>query len=267
MTMPSRRAAAIILGAAVFTGATAGAGAAVANVDLPLFLAAAPSVSTPPERTVSPRATPAPSRTPSTSPEPAAKRTELPEPEPEPEPKSPQPEPESASPSPETPEPDPEPKKPTEFVTAYFGTPGEREGAVGSSNAVEVPKGWSVVDKGAQWRDFNDPTGNLNLRVRSERLGADNDDAAAKALSERESSDGYTRLSWDTFTYRDFTGETKAGTEVRFTWTGSKGTRYAVERYLEDGLLMIGGYGWEGQFELVEPAVDRAMATYEHGGD
>jgi hypothetical protein len=271
--LPSRRAAAIVLAAAVGTGAVAGVSAALANVEVPGLLVAAPSTPDLAEPSLSP--TPpklAPSRSLSTpSPSPprpvvAAPESDQPEPFAAPEPRKPEPRkpaPAKTSPSPEA---EAEPVAPTEFIEVDFGLPEPDGLGGGSTNRAEVPKGWDVVGKGIQWRDFHDPTDNLNLRIRDTELGESDLDAANKARAEREKAEGYTELSFEEFSYESF-GQTKTGVEYRFAWTGSEGTRYGVERYFEGGNALVGGYGWEGQLELVEPAVDRAVRTYVSGGD
>jgi hypothetical protein len=261
--MPSGRAAAIVLGAAVLTGATAGVSAAIANVEVPGLLAAGRSTTPPPPKASPTRTTtPAATRTRTPAP-PAVPASVAATPSAAPPASTLQPEPE---PTGEQETPEPKPVAPTEYIEVDFSIPEPRDGGGGSTNRVEVPKGWSVDARGIQWRDFRDPTDNLNLRVRDDGLADSDEDAAGKARAERERSKGYTELSWKHFTY-ELQGTAGDGIEYRFAWTGSKGTRYGVERYLLDGNAMVGGYGWEGQLELVEPAVDHALETFVYGSD
>jgi outer membrane biosynthesis protein TonB len=269
--MPSRRAASIILSAAVLTGATAGVSAAVANVRVPGLYAASP------ERSPSE----APSRTPEpnqTTP-PPADLTPAPTPTPTVPPPTPErPEPTSESTPKPTPTPTPEktpeaqPVAPTEFVEVDFSVPpppGSETG--GSTSRAEVPKGWSVENKGVQWRDFKDPTGNLNLRINGSGMTIAGPSlsvgmAAEQARSERAKAKDFKQLAWKSFPY-NVGGDVGEGIEFRFSYTGSKGTRYGVERFTLGGTALFGAYAWKGQLELVEPALDRAMRTYAHGGD
>ncbi len=257
--MPSRRAAAIVLGAAVVVGATAGVSAAIANVEVPGLLAAGPSrtpdASEPPK--ASPKASPsvpAPAVRPSTaSPPPST---------------SPEPDPTVPGVPGSSKEPEAEPVAPTEYLEVDFSRPGTGpNGEGGSTSRAEVPKGWSVEDKGVQWQDFRDPTGNLNLRVRGDgETWSGSLERAIRAKDERRKAKGYRELGWKEIAF-DVDGLPGTGIEYRFSYTGSKGTRYGVERYFLEGNAMVGGYAWEGQLDLVEAAVVRASKTYVGGGD
>jgi hypothetical protein len=275
--MPSRRAASIVLAAAVLTGATAGVSAALANVRVPGLYAASPNGSPGTTPSQSPSHPTDPSKTPSTPPTtpstPAATSSGPPPAVP-----NPGSEPTKAS----TPDPEPtveetpeiQPVAPTEFVEVDFSAPpppGSETG--GSASRAEVPKGWTVVNRGTQWRDFLDPTGTLNLRINGSGVTASGptqsvEDAANQARAERAKAKGFKQLGWKIFPYATQGGtEFGEGIEFRFSYAGSKGTRYGVERFFLDGRVMAGAYAWKGQLELVEPALDRAIRTYQYGGD
>lgn len=249
--MPSRRAAAIVLGAAVLVGATAGVSAALANVEVPGLLAAGPSLTPdPPEP---------PKASPNASPSVPVPSVPPPSTAPEPDPTVP----DGPDPSEEA---EAEPVAPTEFVEVDFSLPGMGpNGEGGSTSRADVPKGWSVEDKGVQWRDFHDPTGNLNLRIRGDLAGGSNLERAIRAKDERRKAKGYRELGWKEIAL-DEEGQPGTGIEYRFSYTGSKGTRYGVERYFLHGYAMAGGYAWEGQLDLVEASVVRASKTYVGGG-
>lgn len=248
--MPSRRLVVSVLGAAVLVGATAGVSAGVANVAFPFSgsVAVGGPSRTPPAASVRPAAA-SPKASPSASPKPTVSAPPaLPDPSVEPEPEA-------------------KPVAPTSYVEADFSLPGMGpNGEGGSTNRAEVPEGWSVDAEGPKWRDFRDPTGNLLLRIRGDLGAASDEEYANKARTERRKARGYRELGWKEFTLDEF-GEQGTGIEYRFSWTGSKGTRYGVERYFSNGHVMAGGYAWEGQLDLVAPAVERASQTFVGGGD
>ncbi|MBM7790828.1 hypothetical protein [Tenggerimyces flavus] len=256
--MPSRRVVVIVLGAAVLVGATAGVSAAVGNVEFPRLLAAGPS------RT--PDAPEPPKASPKSSPSVPAPSVPPPAASPPPPSASPQPTvPALPDPS-EEPEPAAKPVAPTAYVEVDFSLPGMGpNGEGGSTSRVEVPKDWPVEGKGTQWRDFRDPTNNLLLRIRGDRWASSDEEYANQAREERSKAKGYRELGWKEFTLDEF-GEPGTGIEYRFSWVGTKGTRYGVERYFLDGNVMVGGYAWEDQLDLVAPAVERASHTYVGGG-
>lgn len=258
--MPSRRVATIVLSVALVTGATAGVGAASVNFDAWGLLQV-----TPPPAAAGPEPTeptePLPSRTPSPSVTPSLTPTPSPTPT---KPKTPMPKPSKTPSSDPTPTEPPEPKAPTEFVTVAIGD---------STISVDVPVGWDAVEKAAYWRDFRDPTGNLNLRVRVDEFGADNEEAANKQREIRSELRGFTGYGISPFkrmtTGPDGEQVEETGYTFRYSYTDKRGdldaTRYAVERFIEGGTVMIGSYAWYGQLDLVEPAAQRAMDTYEAG--
>jgi hypothetical protein len=264
--MPSRRVATVLLSAAVVAGATAGVGAARANFDpLGLLQTSPPAAAAPPEE--SPSSAPAPSRspepslTPTPTPTPTPTRTQSPSPRPS-RTRTPPPEP-TPTEQPEPPEP-PEPKAPTEYVNATIGN---------TTISVDVPEGWRAVELAAVWRDFHDPTDNLNLRIRVEDFAESNQAAVEEQYNIRKELRGFTSYGITPFTWM---GQGADGEEVeetgyafRYSYTDKRGdkdaTRYAVERYIHTGRLMVGAYGWYGQLELVEPAAQRAMDTFHTG--
>ncbi len=254
--MPSRRVATIVLSVALVTGATAGVGAAAANFDAWGLLQATPPAAAGPEPTEpSPSRTPSPSVTPSLTPTPSPSPTKTKAPTPKPS-KTPTPDP--------TPTKPPEPKAPTEFVNVAIGD---------STITVDVPADWDAIEKAAYWRDFRDPTGTLNLRIRVDEFGADNEEAANKQREIRSALPGFTGYGISPFKRmtRGPDGEQveETGYAFRYSYTDKRGdlaaTRYAVERFIEGGTVMVGSYAWYGQLDLVEPAAQRAMDTYEAG--
>lgn len=255
--MPSRRVATIVLSVALVTGATAGVGAAAANFDAwgllhttPPPAAAAPE---PPSRTPAPSLTPSPTPSASPTPSPTPTPTKTPKPKPS---KTPTPDP--------TPTEPPEPRAPTEFVNVAIGD---------STISVDVPADWDAIEKATYWRDFRDPTGNLNLRIRVDEFGADNEEAANKQREIRSELRGFTGYGISPFkrTTQGPDGEKveETGYAFRYSYTDKRGdldaTRYAVERFIEGGTVMVGSYAWYGQLDLVEPAAQRAMDTYATG--
>ncbi|MBM7790825.1 hypothetical protein [Tenggerimyces flavus] len=259
--MPSRRVATIVLSVALVTGATAGVGAAAANFDAWGLLH-----TTPPPAAAGPEPT-EPSPTPAGTPIPSATPSLTPTPSPTPTPtqtKTPKPKP-SKTPTPDpTPTKPPEPKAPTEFVNVAIGD---------STISVDVPVDWDAIEKSAYWRDFLDPTRTLNLRIRVDDFGADNEEAANKQREIRSGLRGFTGYGISPFKRmtRNADGEQveETGYAFRYSYTDERGeldaTRYAVERFIEGGSVMVGSFAWYGQLDLVEPAAQRAMDTYATG--
>ncbi|MBM7790826.1 hypothetical protein [Tenggerimyces flavus] len=231
--MPGKRAAAVVLSAALLTGAIAGGTAAASRVD-PwglLKLAGLTRAEATPELTEGP--TPTPTVTVTVTPHPTS--------------------PTAVATG---------PAEPTRFETVRLGRSGRE---------VDVPDGWKQVDQSDTWHDFLDPTLNLRLRIRFDKVGADAKAAAEAAFAKRgdELAD-FRSPGVDRITTRLHAGTSREQDvtyyEFRFTSQEKEGVRYGVEWYL-DGSTMVGGFGWAGQLDLVEPAMLRTLESIVDDGN
>lgn len=231
--MPGKRAAAVVLSAALLTGAIAGGTAAASHVDPWGLLTragltpaeAAPELSRGPTPTPTVTVTVTPRQT-----GPIVAATG--------------------------------PVEPNRFETVRLG-PSGRE--------VKVPTGWKQVSQSDTWHDFLDPTLNLRLRIRFDKVGADAKAAAEAAFAKRgdELAD-FNSPGVDRRSLLLFAGSPEQRIvnfyEFRFTSREKEGLRYGEEWYL-DGSTMIGGFGWAGQLDLAEQAMLRALESIVDDGN
>lgn len=228
--MPGRRAAVVVLSAALVAGAVAGGTAAASRVD-PLGLLELTGLrSAPPlDGTAGPAPAPTPTVTTTVPPGPTTTTSD--------------------------------PRVPTTFVSVRLGD-------AANGREIDVPQGWEQIDQTERWHDFLDPTLNLRLRIRLDAFGGDAKAYAEAAFAKRRQElNRFRSPGVDRATRRLVVGTTERTVtyyEFRFTSHESGGTRYGVEWYL-DGSTMIGGFGWAGQLDLVEPAMVRALETLVAG--
>ncbi len=231
--MPGKRVAVVVLSAALLAGAIAGGTAATSHADpwgVLALVGLTPAAATPdlPEGP-----TPTPTVTVTVTPRPTSPTVVT-----------------SA------------PEEPTRFKTVELGRSGQ-------SHEVDVPDGWKQVDQSATWHDFLDPTLSLRMRVRFDRVGDTAKSAAEAAFSKRgEELADFRSPGVDRITTRLHAGTSSEQAltyyEFRFTSQEKEGTRYGVEWYV-DGSTMVGGFGWAGQLDLVEPAMLRALESIVDG--
>jgi hypothetical protein len=128
--------------------------------------------------------------------------------------------------------------------------------------SVRVPSGWSDLERTALWHDLRDPTGQITLRLRAELLEASVFGPRDDALTEVR------RLATELEAF-DLLGEQRVsarslpGYEIRYTYLQNGRKRYAAERYLGDGdqRLVIAGYQWSDQPDVITPILDEAVRS------
>lgn len=230
--MPGKRIAVVVLSAALLTGAIAGGTVATSHADpwgVLALVGLTPAAATP-DFTESP--TPTPTVTVTVTPRPTS--------------------PTAATSAPE---------EPTRFKRVELGRSGQ-------SHEVDVPDGWKQIDQSATWHDFLDPTLSLRLRVRFDKVGDTAKAAVEAAFVKRGELADFRSPGVDRITTRLHAGTSRQQNityyEFRFTSQEKEGTRYGVEWYL-DGATMVGGFGWAGQLDQVEPAMIRALESIVDG--
>lgn len=233
--MPGKRVAVVVLSAALLAGAIAGGTVATSHADpfgVLALVGLTPAAATP-DFKETPTPTPTPTVTVTVTPRPSSPTV-------------------VAS----------QPKEPSRFKLVDLGGSGQ-------SRDVDVPDGWKQLDQSATWHDFLDPTLSLRLRVRFDQVGDTAKTAAEAAFAKRgEELADFQSPGVDRITTRLHAGTSREQDltyyEFRFTSQEKEGTRYGVEWYL-DGSTMVGGFGWAGQLDLVEPAMLRALESIVDG--
>jgi hypothetical protein len=150
---------------------------------------------------------------------------------------------------------------PLETVPTTFT--GERLDGSGSGTVeVDVPDGWREIVKAELWRDFHDPSEELNLRVRAD-LPEKTPEAAAAAHQER--NDGLPNYQVLSLDWVELDPELPMVYELRYSYTDKGRTRYVIETFFGDAkVFLVGGYYWEGQEDRIREPIVEAIRNFDY---
>lgn len=141
----------------------------------------------------------------------------------------------------------------------------EGESVDGSRTAevsVHVPSGWNDLERTQLWHDLRDPTGQITLRLRAELAGDSVFGSRDTALTELRKLAADLE-AFDLLGEKRVTTKSLSGYEIRYTYLQNGRKRYATERYLgnRDPRLVIAGYQWSDQPDVITPILDEAART------
>jgi hypothetical protein len=155
-----------------------------------------------------------------------------------------------------------EPSPPPLVVVPVSFTGAQLDGSGRGTVTVEVPEGWRELVKAELWRDFHDPTEELNLRIRADLSERTPEEAAAAHRRKNDNLPNYLVISEG---WTPLAPELPSVYELRYSYTDKGRTRYVIEAFFgTDRVLMVGGYYWEGQEDrILEPIVEAVRScTY-----
>jgi hypothetical protein len=127
---------------------------------------------------------------------------------------------------------------------------------------VNVPNSWRELVKAELWRDFHDPSEELNLRIRAD-LPEKSPEAAAAAHQTRNSGlPNYQVLGSQ---WIELASDLPMVYELRYSYTDKGRTRYVIESFFGDRkVFLVGGYYWEGQEDRIREPIEEAIRTFDY---
>jgi hypothetical protein len=139
------------------------------------------------------------------------------------------------------------------------------EKADGSGNGtveVNVPEGWREIVKAELWRDFHDPTEELNLRIRADLPEKTPEEAAADYQNRNSDLANYQLLSSAPV---EVSPDLPPAHELRYSYTDKGRTRYVIETFFgKRKVFLVGGYYWEGQEDLLREPIVEAIRSLDY---
>lgn len=151
------------------------------------------------------------------------------------------------------------------MTSVPFSFTGDLLGRTGRARVdIEVPDGWREIVKAELWRDFHDPTEELNLRIRAD-LTEKTPQAAAEAHQAKNADlPHYTLISLAQSQVSTVEGYLPAF-ELRYSYTDKGRTRYVIETFFGPGqVFLVGGYYWEGQEDAINEPMLRATEAFSY---
>lgn len=127
---------------------------------------------------------------------------------------------------------------------------------------VQIPDGWRELVKAELWRDFHDPSEELNLRIRADLPEKTPEEAAAAHQEKNSGLPNYQLLSSE---WVDLGPDFPPTYEVRYSYTDKGRIRYVIETFFgEKKVFLVGGYYWEGQEDRITEPMYEATRTLDY---
>lgn len=152
---------------------------------------------------------------------------------------------------------------PPPLQTIAFSFTGKQlDGSGRGTVDVQIPDGWRELVKAELWRDFHDPTEELNLRIRADLPEKTPEEAAAAHEVKNSNLPNYQLLSSG---WVDLGPDFPATYEVRYCYTDKGRIRYVIETFFgEKKVFLVGGYYWEGQEDRISEPMYEATRTLDY---
>lgn len=147
-------------------------------------------------------------------------------------------------------------------TVAFTFTGKQLDGSGRGTVVVRIPEGWRELVKAELWRDFHDPSEELNLRIRADLAGSRPEDAAAAHQVKNDNLPNYILVSSQ---WVDLGPDYPRTYELRYSYTDKGRTRHVIETFFgEKKVYLVGGYYWEGQEDDIREPMDEAIRSFDY---